>query len=87
MKSQNPENKNQVRLFYCLRTAFDHEEMRHPSIVMDEIAERCNLKVLGKIPQTAFDGWDFWIEVEDSRDVLVLPPFLMDYGWKPVGEV
>ena len=53
---------------------------------MDEIAERCNLKVLGKIPQTAFDGWDFWIEVEDSRDVLVLPPFLMDYGWKPVGE-
>ena len=86
MKSQNPENKNQVRYFYCARTAFDHGEMRHPSIVIDEIASKCHFKVLGKIPQTAFDGWDFWVEFEDSIYVLVVPPFFMDYGWKPINE-
>ena len=95
MKSQNPENKNQARLFYCARTAFDHGEMRHPSIVIDEMAGNHNIKVLGKIPQSLFDGWDFWVEIEESQmglsDVLDVEyffntPFFMDYGWKPINE-
>ena len=78
----NPSNDKEGRLFYCLRTANENGEKRHPVIVMQELAIKYNFEIIGKVPQSLFDGWDFWIKFETKPN---LPPFFYtDIPWKSV---
>lgn len=81
----NPKNPNQMSLFFCSRTADDLGENRHPQIVMRELSEKHGFKVIGKTPQSLFDGWSFWIEY-DKKEPKDLPRYLRDVSWSEVGS-
>ncbi len=83
VKGGNPDNPKQMILFFDLRTAYEYGEKRHPQIVMRELAEKYHFTILARIPQTFFDGWDFWIEFETMP---MLPPIFRHVPWKPIGE-
>jgi hypothetical protein len=83
MRGINQDNPKQARVFYDLFEAYKYGERRHPQIVMKELAERHGFRILGKVPQTLFDGWDYWIEFETPPD---LPPIFRDVPWKGIGE-
>lgn len=82
---KNPDNDKQARLFFCMYTADENGETRHPMIVMRELAEQHNFKIITAVPQSLFDGWDLWIEYD-------IEPKLPDYftegiHWTPIGSV
>lgn len=81
----NPANPKQRRLFYDLMSAaFECGEERHPQTVMRELSTRLGFTILGAVPQSLFDGWDYW--VEESRPV-DYPKFLQrSVPWKSIGE-
>jgi|FLOH01.1.fsa_nt_gi hypothetical protein len=70
-------------LFFCLRTAFENKEDRHPQIVMRELSEKLNFNILGSLPQTAFGGWEFWMEY---NTIPKLPKYLSLHPWTEVGS-
>jgi len=70
-------------LFYDLRTAQESGESRHPQIVMKMLAENLGFEILGALPQTAFDGWEFWIEY---NTIPKLPKYLDLHPWTEVGS-
>ena len=81
----NPKNKHQGRLFFCLLTANDEGETRHPSVVMRELEISHDFKIIDEIPKSMADGWDFWIEFENKPD---LPNYFRGkLEWKPIGEI
>ena len=85
-KSINPNNKNQARLFYDLIDATRKaKESRHPQIVMKELSIKNNFTILGAVPQSLFDGWDFWIERDDIELIDLPDELFCDYPWKPIG--
>ena len=88
IKGINPENKKQARVFYDLLSAvYEDKEVRHPLIVMRLLEVQYEFKIIGKIPQTLFDGWDFWIEAENIEQVLSqLPKYIKNVPWKGVNE-
>jgi hypothetical protein len=82
--SVNPENKNQARVFYCLRTANENGAKEHPQTVMIELGISHNFKILKSVPQSAADGWDFWIEYEEAPN---LPKYFRgNLSWTPIGQ-
>jgi hypothetical protein len=84
--SVNPDNQKQARLFYDLREANDRGENRHPQIVMRELAGKHGFTILDSVPQSLFDGWDYWIESDNLMD-LHLPKFFREnVPWKAIGE-
>jgi hypothetical protein len=83
MKGMNPNNPKQARLFYDLIEACEYGEKRHPVVVMEELAKKYGFKILDRVPQSLFDGWDFWIEFEELPN---LPPIFRDVPWKRVGQ-
>jgi hypothetical protein len=85
VKGTNPSNPFQRRVFFHLWHAQDAGETRHPMAVMRELAEANNFGILAAVPQSLHDGWDFWIE--ESANAPALPSYLLDYPWKPVGQV
>lgn len=84
MTGRNPENQSQRRVFFHAYAAYDVGEKRHPLTVMQELAERHGFRTLAAVPQSLFDGWDFWIE---ECAAPVAAPYLLDYPWKPIGQV
>ena len=82
----NPDNRNQARLFFCMYSARDNKEDRHPQIVMNDLAIKHKFKILGAVPQTAFDGWDFWVEFDDIEEIHELPPLFRFLEWKPINQ-
>ncbi len=83
MKGTNPDNPKQRRLFFDMIDAYEFGEKRHPQIAMKELAEKCKFKIIGCVPQSLFDGWDFWIEFDEEP---ILPPIFRSVPWKPIGE-
>lgn len=82
----NPQNHAQRRVFYDLNMAGDKGEARHPMVVMRELAQKHGFTLIGAVPQSLFDGWDFWIESTNIA-VLDLPCFFRErIPWKPVGQ-
>jgi hypothetical protein len=79
----NPTNKKQARVFFSYLSAEDAGEARHAETVMTELAAEKGFAVIGKCPQTLFDGWDYWIEFHTAPE---LPLFFQDSPWKPVGQ-
>ena len=67
-----------AHLFFCLRTAFENGEDRHPQKVMKELAYKLNFKILGALPQTAGDGWDFFVEYITMPK---FPKYLLKNDW------
>ena len=86
MKRFNPDNPKQARLFYCMFEAMECEENRHPIDVMMELEIKHNFIIKYKIPQSMFDGWDFWVEFEDPKEIDLLPKLFRNVGWKPIGQ-
>lgn len=82
---QNPANPRQRRVFFHLQDAHESGEKRHPQIVMRELAATHGFTILAAVPQSLFDGWDVWIEEPEGERVD--RPYLLDYPWKPVGQV
>ena len=68
-----------------MRNAHDAGETRHPQTVVSELAESIGFTILAAVPQSLFDGWDFWVEFEES--VKDIGPLFRGYPWKPVGQV
>lgn len=64
VKGLNPENNKQARVFFNYLTMQDAGENRHASLVMQELGDKLGFKVIGAVPQTLFDGWDYWIEFD-----------------------
>jgi len=79
----NPDNPKQARVFFDMIDADKVGEHRHPQIVMKEISEKHHFKIISCVPQSLFDGWDFWIEFDTFPE---LPPLFRKVDWKPVGE-
>jgi len=78
----NPNNSKQARLFFSyMSAALEYKENRHADIVMKELAEKNNFKVISKVPQTLFDGWEYWIEFDEEPE---LPGFVENVIWEPV---
>ena len=71
--------------FYCLESASEVGEDRHPQTVVRELAATLGFRVLGSLPQSLFTGWDFWIEMDESKTV-TLPSYLKAHKWKPIGQ-
>jgi len=86
MKRFNPDNKNQARLFFCMFRAVKAGQHEHPVDVMNKLSVTLNFKILDKIPQSLFDGWDFWVEFKDPKGAEMLPPLFRDVSWKPIGQ-
>ena len=82
----NPENKKQARIFYCYLEANNLSEDRHACIVIEELSKRHKFKVLRAIPQTLFNGWDFWVEFDfyPTADYC-LPSYCRKVKWKGIG--
>lgn len=80
----NPDNNKQARIFFDMFDAHKAGEDRHPQDVMKELAEAHRFRILAAVPQSLFDGWDFWIEFDEPPE---LPPlFRGNLPWKPVGQ-
>jgi hypothetical protein len=78
----NPGNPKQARVFFSYMSAMiEHNETRHADIVMKEIADKNNFKIIGKVPQTLFDGWEYWIEFDKEPE---LPGFVRNINWEPL---
>lgn len=80
----NPNNTHQARVFFDMFLANEAGENRHPVTVVEELSKTLGFKILNRVPQSLFDGWDFWIEFDK-------PPKLPDYfragiKWKRIGE-
>lgn len=80
----NPNNTHQARVFFDMYKANDAGENRHPVTVVEELSKTLGFKILNRVPQSLFDGWDFWIEFDK-------PPKLPEYfrsgiKWKRIGE-
>lgn len=72
--------------FYCMQSASEAGENRHPQTVVRELAATLGFRILDAVPQSLFSGWDFWIEVEEGKTV-TLPSYLKVHKWKPTGQV
>jgi hypothetical protein len=84
-QGRNPDNHFQRRVFFHLRAANESGEKRHPQEAMRELAAMYNFGILAAVPQSLFDGWDFWIE--ESANMPTLPSYLLKVPWKSVGEI
>jgi hypothetical protein len=81
-KGINPENKQQARVFFHLETCQDEGFIGHPQHEIKKlIPESAN--VIGCIPQSLYDGWDFWI---DFSGELLVHDVLFDFQWKPINQ-
>lgn len=81
-KGVNPENHSQARVFYHLQSADEAGLTGRAQKNMQLLADECGFRVIGSLPQTLFEGWDFWIEFDDLPE---LPDFMRDAPWKPIG--
>lgn len=79
----NPSDKSQARVFFSYEAAFRAGEKRHASEIINELAAGQNFKVIGAVPQTLFEGLDYWIEFASAPE---LPNTFRDVPWKPVGQ-
>lgn len=73
--------------FYDGIAASDANENRHPQVVVAELAETHGFRVLAAVPQSMFDGWDFWIDVGGQGPAPKVTPYFKAKAWKPLGEV
>lgn len=76
----------QHRFFYDMHAASDAGEHHHPQSVVRGLAHTHGFKVLDAVPQSLFDGWDFWIETVDDGPAPVITPYFKAAAWKPIGE-
>lgn len=82
----NPDNPRQAFARYCLMSADDAGEHRHPELVMRELAERLGFRIVEAIPQSIADCWWFWIEFDGEPPSLPATIFT-GRQWLPVGTV
>ena len=76
---KNPDNPRQRRLFY----AMPHDVQTHPQRFMRALAGKIGAVILGSVPQSAGDGWDFWVDVDPNADL----DWIGDTApWKPIGQ-
>lgn len=75
----------QARVWFDGIGAYKCDEKRHPQVVMKELGEKHSFSVIGAVPQSLGDGWDFWIEWPGWP--LYLPSYIAIKGWEPVGTV
>lgn len=80
----NPNNKNQMRIFFSMYELWDLNIKGHPRTIMDQLSKEMNFKVLDAVPQSLFDGWDFWIEGE-NLDQMDFPIYIRDVPWRAIG--
>ena len=73
-------------MFYCMFEARVLEEGGHPVDVMMGLAIKHKFKIIDRIPQSLFDGWDFWVEFEDSKEIDLLPKLFRNIEWKPINQ-
>ena len=86
MKRFNPNNPKQARLFFCMFKAMELEENGHPVDIMMGLAIKHKFKIIDRIPQSLFDGWDFWVEFEDPKEIDLLPKLFRNIEWKPINQ-
>ena len=90
--SKAPRQPNQHHRFYCMQSAADAGEHRHPQQVVRGLSEMHGFTVLGAVPQSLFDGWDFWIEYDangdydDSTEPPAFPAYFRAASWKPINQ-
>lgn len=80
----NPRNKHQMRLFLCSYMQCSANIDGHPQEIMEKLSEEKGFRILACAPQSMFDGWDFWIELETAPDNL--PNIFRGVQWKSVGS-
>lgn len=51
-----------THLFYCINSARDAGEERHPQYLIEEWAERNGATILHLLPQSLGDGWEVWLQ-------------------------
>lgn len=81
-KGINPENKNQARVFLNIQDYQEFGFKGHPHEVILKLIP-FGSKVIGAVPQSMFDGWDFWLELDGNYNAHDL---IDDYVWKPVNQ-
>ena len=90
--SKAPRQPNQHHRFYCMMSATEAGEHRHPQRVVRDLAATLNFVVLGAVPQSIADGWDFWIEYDangdydDSTEPPAFPAYFRAASWKPINQ-
>lgn len=62
----------------------DEPSGEHPQVIMASLAKELGFEVLAAIPQSIFDGWDFWIRFPGEPPEM--PNYFRPVPWKPVGE-
>jgi hypothetical protein len=58
-----------ARLFYSYLGAWDEGEKRHALHVMDELSVVQGCRLERAVPQTLFDGWEFYIDCATQPDL------------------
>jgi hypothetical protein len=48
------------------------------------MAASLGFRILGAVPQSIADGWDFWIEFDGEP---TFPDYFTKRPWKPIGQV
>lgn len=83
MKGINPNNNKQARIFLDLNELYYSGIKGIPCEIMNRLAYEHGLKILDCVPQTLFDGIDFWIEFDTYPEGL--PDIFRDVPWRPIG--
>ena len=87
-----PRQPNQHHRFYCMLSAADAGEHRHPQQVVRDLAATHGFAILGAVPQSIADGWDFWLEYDangdydDSTEPPAFPAYFRAASWKPINQ-
>ena len=87
--SKAPRQPNQHHRFYCMQSAADAGEHRHPQQVVRDLAATHGFTVLGAVPQSIADGWDFWLEYAGNAHdgtAPAFPAYLRPAKWKPINQ-